>query len=335
MGGREIEPEAFAAAVERASAGVRAVDRTLGGKRAPNGEPERVTQFEALTAAAFLAFAAARVEVGVIEAGLGGRLDATNVLPSRVTALTSVSLEHTELLGDTEGAIAAEKLAVLREHSTLVLGRVSGEVAELARRTAGERSAAVIEAEPEPELPVRGAYQRRNFAIARGSVRALLGRTDRDAVRSVAASLELPGRLELVEGEPPLVLDAAHNPEGAAALVEALPEVSGGRPAVACLALLEGKDAAGVVRALVPALQAASCTEVPAGALAGVGRPGARSIPARELARLCLEAGLEAEFDADPRLAIERARARAAELSGVALVTGTHYLLRYARSSED
>ena len=83
-----------------------------------------MTQFEAATAAAFVALAAARVEFGVIEAGLGGRLDATNVLPSRATALTSVGLEHTEWLGETEEEIAAEKLAVLRDHSTLVLGRV-------------------------------------------------------------------------------------------------------------------------------------------------------------------------------------------------------------------
>ena len=84
-----------------------------------------MTQFEADTAAAFVALAAARVDVGVIEAGLGGRLDATNVLPSRVTVLTSVGLEHTEYLGDTEVEIAAEKLAVLRDHTTLVLGPVS------------------------------------------------------------------------------------------------------------------------------------------------------------------------------------------------------------------
>ena len=93
-----------------------------------------MTQFEAATAAAFVALAAARVEAGVIEAGLGGRLDATNTIPSRVTVLTSVGLDHTEWLGETEAEIAAEKLAVLRDHSTLVLGRVSPEVAALAER---------------------------------------------------------------------------------------------------------------------------------------------------------------------------------------------------------
>ena len=88
-----------------------------------------MTQFEVATAAAFVAFAAAGVEVAVIEAGLGGRLDATNMIPSRVTVLTSIGLDHTEWLGETELEIAAEKLAVLRDHTTLVLGRVSPEVA--------------------------------------------------------------------------------------------------------------------------------------------------------------------------------------------------------------
>ena len=136
--GAEIEPAAFAAAVERVAQAVETVERTL-------DEGESVTQFEADTAAAFVALAAAGVEVGVIEAGLGGRLDATNVLPSRVTALTSVGLEHTEYLGETELEIAAEKLAVLRDHTTLVLGPVSREVEELARRTAAAHSARLVD----------------------------------------------------------------------------------------------------------------------------------------------------------------------------------------------
>ena len=114
----------------------------------------------------------------MIEAGLGGRLDATNVLPSRATALTSVGLEHTEWLGETEEEIAAEKLAVLRDHSTLVLGRVGDGVRELAERTAAERNARLIVAgDPDPglRLSVPGAYQRRNFAVAAAAAEAALG----------------------------------------------------------------------------------------------------------------------------------------------------------------
>src|SRR3954466_16341004 len=117
-GGAEIGGDEFGAAVERTAQSIEVVNRSL-------EEGESVTQFEAAAAAAFAALAQSGVEFGVIEAGLGGRLDATNVLPSLATVLTSVGLEHTEWLGETEEEIAAEKLAVLRDHSALVLGRVS------------------------------------------------------------------------------------------------------------------------------------------------------------------------------------------------------------------
>ena len=155
IGGAEIDPDAFGAAAERVAQAVEVVDRAL-------DEGEAVTQFEADTATAFVALAAAGVEVAVIEAGLGGRLDATNVLPSRVTVLTSVGLEHTEYLGDTELEIAAEKLAVLRDHSTLVIGPLAPEVEELARRIAAERSARggrrSATSAPAVELPVDAPY---------------------------------------------------------------------------------------------------------------------------------------------------------------------------------
>ena len=120
--------------MSRVAEAIPAVERGL-------AEGDRVTQFEALTAAAFVAFAAAKVDVAVVEAGLGGRLDATNVLPSRVTALPSIGLDHTDCLGETEVEIAAEKLAVLRDHSPLVTGDLSPDVAALAERTAAEHGA--------------------------------------------------------------------------------------------------------------------------------------------------------------------------------------------------
>ena len=116
--GAEIDADAFERAVGAVAAVVPGVEEGF-------QEGERVTQFEAATAAAFVALRDAGVEVGVIEAGLGGRLDATNVLDSRVTVLTSIGLDHTQWLGETELEIAAEKLAVLRPGTTLVLGRRS------------------------------------------------------------------------------------------------------------------------------------------------------------------------------------------------------------------
>jgi dihydrofolate synthase / folylpolyglutamate synthase len=325
--GRRISDADFAAAVERVAESVEAVNRGL-------EDGEAVTQFEAGTAAAFVALAAAKVEVAVIEAGLGGRLDATNVIPSRVTALTSVGLEHTEWLGTTLPEIAAEKLDVLRDRSTLVIGELDPEVERLARRTAAERHARIVAARPSPALGLRarGAYQRRNFAVSLAATEAITGRLDPDAVREVAARLELQGRVQVAGSDPPVVLDAAHNPDGARALAEALPEVSGGAPVVACIAVLEGKDATGIAEALAPALDAAVCTQLTAQDLSGLGRPGAASIPAARLADLVERAGVAAEAVPDPAAAIERARELARERSGIALCTGSHYLLRRMRT---
>ncbi len=325
-GGVEIGRDEFAAAAQRVAQSVEVVDRAL-------GEGEAVTQFEAATAIAFVALAAARVEFGVIEAGLGGRLDATNVLPSLATALTSVGLEHTDWLGDTEEQIAAEKLAVLRDHSTLVLGRVSPRVRELAERMTAARSAELIDAdglEASPQLAAPGGYPRRNFAVARAAAAAVLGDLDADLVDAVAAGLELPGRMQVLPGDPPLILDAAHNPDGARALAEALPEAIGDRPVVACVAMLADKDASGVLEALRPTIALAICTELPAARLARAGRPGALPLAAGDLARAARAAGVEAETATEPGAAVRRALAAARERGGVALVCGSHYLLRHA-----
>jgi dihydrofolate synthase/folylpolyglutamate synthase len=326
VGGAEIDRDAFAAAAERVAQSVEVVNRAL-------DEGESITQFEAATAIAFVALAAADVRFGVIEAGLGGRLDATNVLPSRVTALTSVGLEHTEWLGDTEEEIAKEKLAVLRDHSTLVVGRVGAGVRALAEQTASQRSAQIVFADdPDPDLrlAIPGAYSRRNFAVAIAVAGALLGSLDPARVREVADGLELPGRMEIAGSDPPLILDAAHNPDGARALAEALPEAAASGPIVGCLAMLADKDAQGVIDALAERLELAVCTELPPERLARVGRPGARSVEAARLAELADARGLSTEVLEEPEAALRRTVAAARERGGVALVTGSHYLLTYA-----
>ncbi|HEY5708611.1 MAG TPA: cyanophycin synthetase, partial [Solirubrobacterales bacterium] len=261
IGGAEIGEAEFGGAVERTAQAAQAVNRGL-------EEGEEVTQFEVATAAAFVAFAAARVDTAVVEAGLGGRLDATNTIPSRITVLTSIGLDHTAWLGETELEIAAEKLAVLRDYTILVRGRLSPEVAGLAERTAGERGARLIVAPEEPgqgvELRAAGGFQRRNFALACAAAEAFLGNLDASLVAGVAATLTVPGRLERVADDPPVLLDVAHNPDGAAALAEGLGEVAAGRPVVACLAVLAEKDAEAMIAALAPAVTHLVCTELPA-----------------------------------------------------------------------
>jgi len=331
IAGAQIGEAEFIAAVEQAAAGAEIVNRTL-------EEGEAVTQFELATAATFVALAKARIKVAVIEAGLGGRLDATNTIPSRVTVLTSIGLDHTEWLGETELEIAAEKLAVLRDHTTLVLGQVSPAVAELAERTASERGATLVWAPEDPgaELQLRaaGRFQRRNFALAEAAAKAFLGKLDPDPVAAVAASLSIPGRLERIAEEPPTYIDVAHNPDGAAALAEALPGIAKGAPVVACLAILADKDAEGMVAALSPALDRVVCTELPSAALESQGRPGAESRTAVELAGICASAGLAAEPEPDFETALRRSRELAGQASGgMLLVTGSHYLLAPARAA--
>jgi len=327
--GEEVGEAEFTAAVEHAAQAAENVNRGL-------EEGDAVTQFELATAAAFAVLADARVEVAAIEAGLGGRLDATNTIPSRVTVLTSVGLDHTEWLGGTEAEIAAEKLAVLLDHSTLVLGRVSPEVERLAERTAAERGARLVRAPADPGEDVRlrapGRFQRRNFALATAAAEAFFGELDPARVAEVAATLTVPGRLEQIAERPPTFLDAAHNPDGAAALAEALAEFAAGRPVVACLAILGDKDAEAMVRALAPSIDRVVCTELDPAVLASRGLPGALTRPAGELAAICAEAGLDAEPEPDFATAVQRGRNLALDADAVLLVTGSHYALAPARA---
>src|SRR4051794_20427612 len=165
IGDEDLAPDAFGAAVQRAAAAAAKVDRTLEGG-------ERITQFELVTAAAFDELARRGVEVAVVEAGLGGRHDATNVLGAPVCVLTTVGLEHTRWLGPTVRDIAREKLAVVRPGAALILGDVEPEVEELARAT----GARIVR--PRPAGAVLPGFQRTNFAVACAAAREQLGRLD-------------------------------------------------------------------------------------------------------------------------------------------------------------
>src|SRR5881227_4267005 len=248
VGEQPVSGNDFAAAVARAAHAAELVNRT-------QEDGDTVTQFEALTAAAYHELARRGVEVAVIEAGLGGRYDATNVIPSKVQAITSVGLEHTRWLGPTLTDIAGEKLDVVRDHATLVVGELPEEADAVARRVASERHARLVRAPLEAEVPRRapGAFQRRNFAVARTAAEAFLGEFDSDAVRRAADEVVVPGRMQVVGDDPLVVYDGAHNPSGAAALAESLPEVVGERrPVVGVVAVLDDKDAAGMLQALAP-----------------------------------------------------------------------------------
>jgi dihydrofolate synthase / folylpolyglutamate synthase len=334
--GEPISEEAFASAVRRAEQAAQVADRSA-------GEEGPVTQFELDTAAAFLAFAEARVQYAVIEAGLGGRLDATNVIPSQLTILTSVGLDHTEWLGETLEEIAAEKLAVLRDHTTLITGRVPPEVEPVIERELSRRHAKLLRMEGAANDRVPG-YHGGNLALALAAVREALGTIDPAAETGFVGELisrgfSIPGRAQLVPGDPPVIYDAAHNPDGARALAAALPELAGERevgrwrrrsevrPVVCCIAILAEKDARSIIEALAPACAAFVCTQIPEEAIRGSGRPIGKSHSADDLAEICRSAGVEAETIPDPLDAWGRACELAGRRSGVALAAGSHYLL--------
>ncbi len=314
---RDVEPQAFARAVERAAHAAALVDR-----RAP--ADDRVTQFEALTAAAFSELAAHEVDVAVIEAGLGGRWDATNVIPSRVQVLTSVGLEHTRWLGPTVRDIAREKLAVVRDGGTLVIGPDLHPNAEEEAVAAAERHGAQLvraPADPGVEVAAAGGFQRRNFALARAAAHAYLegsGRTlSLERLRAAAASVTVPGRLQVVAHEPLTALDGAHNAEGVTALADSLPQLTAGRRLVAVVSILDDKDAAGMLRALLPHAEHVVFTR----------SRNPRALPPATLASLCAQlGGPPCDLEADPRRALARARERAGA-GGVVLATGSIYLV--------
>ncbi|MFL5820080.1 MAG: bifunctional folylpolyglutamate synthase/dihydrofolate synthase [Solirubrobacteraceae bacterium] len=315
VGERELEPDAFAAAVQRAAGAAEMVNRTL-------SDGERVTQFELLTAAAYSALAARGVQAAVVEAGLGGRYDATNVIPSRVQVLTNVGLEHTRWLGPTITDIAREKLAVVRDGATLVVGALDPAAAVETRRAARAHHARLVQASrswQEVPLAARGAFQRTNFALARAAAQAFAPGLDEAAVRDAAATVVVPGRCEVVGQAPVTILDGAHNPSGARALAEALPEVVEGRPLMGVVSILDDKDAAAMLRALLPC-----CVSV---ILTSNRHP--RALPPatlESLARQVSPAGPPLELEPDPRRALSRARA-AAGRAGAVVATGSIYLV--------
>lgn len=319
--GKPIGEDLFLSVLEQAERAAVAADRAAGEGEGP------VTQYELLTAAAFCAFAEAGVEVAAIEAGLGGRLDATNVLPSKVTVLTSVGLDHTEWLGETVAEIAAEKLAVLRDHSVLVTGPdPSSWVEPVVEEFVADRHARWVIAEPAgPEdLP---PFQRRNLGLAVAATEALVGEVSQVVREMGSEEMGVRGRLEWREGDPPVVLDAAHNPDAARALAEALPALCSGAPVVCCLAVLDDKDASGMIEALAGVCGYFICTEIAEEQMKGTGRPGAKCVPASDLADLCVAFGATAEAVSEPSQAISRAQELAKSKQGVAVVTGSHYLL--------
>jgi dihydrofolate synthase/folylpolyglutamate synthase len=253
---------------------------------------EGATQFEVVTAAALTAFADADVDVAVVEAGLGGRHDATNVLQTRVVVLTNVALDHMDVLGDTREEIAAEKLAVVQAGCTVVLGQQEWD--ELARENGAH------------DVIVAGSS---NLALAAAAAEAFLGA---DVDPHAAQDIVLPGRLETCGEHPLEIWDGAHNLAGVGYLLPRLPS----RDYVVVASILADKRPELMLEAL----------SVLGGTFVATQSGNARAIPAGDLASRAKPYFQHVEPVPDP----SEARARAVELAGpqgAVVVTGSLYLL--------
>ena len=302
--------------------------------------------FELVTAAAFRWFSEAGVDLAVIEVGLLGRWDATNVVEADVSVITNVGPDHTDFAPGWEAAVASEKAGIVTEGGDVVLGQLSAVLqAAVAAEGPGQvitlgRELEIVESRfahqgrlvsfttpwgrhDDVTLPVHGAHQAVNFAVATAAVEAALDRPlAEDVVEEAAASVRLPGRCEVLGRQPLVVVDGSHNADAASQLAATLDEdfsVVGSR--IAVVGMLQGRDPADFFEALDPArfdLVIVTRPETPRGA------------DAAQVGAAATAAGLTVEVVPDPAEAVDRALHRAEE-EDLVVVCGSFYLVGPAR----
>ncbi len=286
--GKPISPAQYVATYRELEPYVQMIDQQSESAGGP-----LLSKFEVLTAMAFAAFADAPVEVAVIEVGMGGRWDATNLVNAPVAVITPISIDHVDYLGDDIAGIAGEKAGIITRaedgapDTVAVLGRQVPEAMEVLLAQAVRADAAVAREDSEFAvlgrqvavggqllqlqglggvysdvfLPLHGEHQAHNAAIALAAVEAFFGagaqrQLDVDAVRAGFAAVTSPGRLERLRSAPTVFIDAAHNPGGASALAEALAGEFDFRYLVGVVSVLADKDVDGILAALEPVLSA-------------------------------------------------------------------------------
>lgn len=341
LGGRPLPRADLAAGLDRLAPVLAGVERERG---------EQVSFFEAMTVLALSHFAAAALDVGVVEVGMGGRWDATNVVDGRVAVIGRVGLDHAEL-GSRVAQVAREKAGIVKPGAVVVsaaqepsaarvladevaraparLVLAGRDVAVLARSAnAGGQLLALRAADGgrhEVRLPLYGRHQAANALLALAAAEAHLGELDPRAVRAGFAAVRSPGRLELLarHGRAPVLLDGAHNPAGARTLTAALrtePAFLGFRRRIVVLGVLDDKDVEGVVAALLPVTDHLVATQPPYG----------HAVPSERLMKLARAEGRPADAVPDAAEALERASTLAGP-GDVVLVTGSLYLVGAAR----
>jgi dihydrofolate synthase / folylpolyglutamate synthase len=323
-----------------------------------NDQP--LTYFEMTTAMALATFADAPVDVAVVEVGLGGAEDATNVLQSGVCVVTPIGLDHTEWLGDTLGDIAWAKAGIIHDGATVVSAAQEEEAARPLLERCAEVGATIAREGSEfgvlrralavggqvlglqglggrydeMFLPLHGAHQAQNAAVALAAVEAFLGagakrRLDPDVVREGLAGASSPGRLERVRTAPTILLDGAHNPHGMAATLAAVTEEFAFRRLIVVVGLLADKDAAGVLELLEPVADAIVVTRNTSPRAMSAERLGAQAMDVFGPDRVEVHADLPDAIEAAVHLAEEDPDG---ELSGVGvLITGSVVTVADAR----
>lgn len=315
-----------------------------------SSEDHPLSFFETVVGMAYAAFADAPVDVAVVEVGMGGSWDATNVVDAAVAVVLPVAVDHARYLGDTAAAIAIEKAGIIKPGSTAVLAQQEPDVAAALLARAQEVGATVVREGldfgvaarvpavggqvlslqglrgryDEVFLPLYGAHQAQNAVIALAAVEAFLGEgqpLDDEVVRAAFAEVTSPGRLEIVRRSPTIVLDAAHNPHGAEAAAAALEDSFTFDPLVGVVGVMTDKDADGLLAAFEPHLAHVVCTQSSTD----------RAMPAERLAETAREIFGEHRVTVVPRLAdaidqaaaLAEAGAAASVGSGAVLVTGS------------
>lgn len=347
--GEPLDDEAFVRAFNDVAPYMHLVDET---------EAHPLSFFEGVVGMAYAAFADAPVDVAVVEVGMGGSWDATNVIDADVAVVTPIGLDHANYLGDTAVEIAREKAGIIKRGSVAVLAQQTADVAAVLLERVAEVGATVareglefgvVSRAPavggqvvtlqglrgrydDVFLPLYGAHQAQNAAAALAAVEAFVGGEEPlgdDIVRGAFAEMTSPGRLEVIRRSPTIVLDAAHNPHGAEATAAALEDSFQFDPLIGVIGVMGDKDAEGLLAAFEPHLAHVVVTQ----------NSTDRAMPADQLAETAREVFGEDRVSVVPLLAdaIDEAAARAesagsdALSSGAVLVTGSVVTVGEAR----
>ncbi|MDQ3757705.1 MAG: Mur ligase family protein [Actinomycetota bacterium] len=304
-----------------------------------------LSHFEVLTAAAFRWFADNAVDVAVVEVGLGGRYDATNVADAAVAVVTNVDLDHTAVIGPTRHDIALEKSGIVKPGSRLVVGETDPDLVQVFAEAGAEsvwlrgddfecvenrpaHGGRVLDLRtpgatyPDVYLPVHGSYQGDNAAVALAAAEAFFGEPlHEEVVGQAFADVRVPGRMEVVGRHPVRILDGAHNPAGAEAAAATLQSEFGGLASrVMVVGMLAGRDPVRMLEPYLPVRLVVACPP-----------PSPRAMPAPEVAAAAESLGIDAVVEPSVEAAVRRAQVEAGE-DELLLVTGSLYVVGSART---